>query len=68
LSARRLFLLSVLRPSIEYVSEVWKCNISQASALESIFLKGTKTDLGCSSKTCRVAVGIMRHENISAHN
>ena len=25
LSARRLLLLSVLRPSIEYGSEVWKC-------------------------------------------
>jgi len=30
--------LSVLRPSIEYGSEVWKCNKSQASALESILL------------------------------
>ena len=38
LSARRLLLLSVLRPSIEYGSEVWKCNKSQASALESILL------------------------------
>ena len=26
LSARRLMLLSVLCPSIEYGSEVWKCN------------------------------------------
>ena len=33
-------LLSVLRPSIEYGSEVWKCNKSQASALESILLGG----------------------------
>ena len=38
LSARRLLLLSVLRPSIEleYGSEVWKCNKTQTSALESI--------------------------------
>ena len=34
LSARRLLLLAVLRPSIEYDSEVWKYNNSQASALE----------------------------------
>ena len=27
----RLFLLSVLRPSIEYGSEVWKCNRSQTN-------------------------------------
>ena len=44
LSARRLLLLSVLRPSIEYGSEVWKCNKSQASALESILLGGSKKD------------------------
>ena len=36
LSARRLLLLSVLQPSIEYGSEVWKCNKTQTSALESI--------------------------------
>ena len=35
-------LLSVLRPSIEYGSEVWKCNESQTSALESILLGGAK--------------------------
>ena len=49
-------LLSVLRPSIEYGSEVWKCNKSQASALESILLEGAKKILGCSSKTCNEAV------------
>ena len=42
LSAQRLLLLSVLRPSIEYGSEVWRCNKSQASALESILLGGAK--------------------------
>ena len=55
LSAPRLLLLSVLRPSIEYGSEVWKCNNSQTSALESILLGGAKKILGCSSKTCNEA-------------
>ena len=36
LSARRLLLLSVIRPSIEYGSEVWEGNKSQASSLESV--------------------------------
>ena len=40
LCARRLLLLSVLRPSIEYGSEVWKCNKSQTSDLESILFWG----------------------------
>ena len=46
LSGRRQLLLSVLRPSIEYGSEM-KCNIhvSQASALESILLGGAKRSL-----------------------
>ena len=35
LSARRMLLLSVLRPSLEYGSEVWKINKSQAASLES---------------------------------
>ena len=48
-------LLSVFRRSIEYGSEVWKCNKSQASALESILLGGAKRILGCSSKTCNEA-------------
>ena len=39
LSARRL-LLSVIRPSIEYGSEVWEGNKSQAGSLESIILDG----------------------------
>ena len=52
LSARRLLLLSVLRPSIDYGSEVWKCNKRQASALESILLGEAKTTLGCSTRTC----------------
>ena len=55
LSARRL-LLSVIRPSIEYGSEVWEGNKSQARSLESIILDGAKRILGCSSKTCNEAV------------
>ena len=56
LSARRLLLLSVIRPSIEYESEVWEGNRSQASSLESLILDGAKRILGCSSKTCNEAV------------
>ena len=56
LSARRLLLLSVIRPSIEYGSEVWESNKGQTNALESVVLGGAKNILGCSSKTCNEAV------------
>ena len=56
LSAYRLLLLSVIRPSIEYGSEPWEGNKSQAASLESIILDGAKRILGCSSKTCNEAV------------
>ena len=56
LSARRLLLLSVIRPSIEYGGEVWEGNKSQVDALESIILGGAKRILGCSSKTCNEVV------------
>ena len=56
LSARRLLLLSVLRPSLEYGSEVWEGNKSQAASLESIMLGGAKRVLGCSSKTSNEAI------------
>ena len=56
LSTHRLLLLSVIRPSIEYGSEVWEGNKSQAGSLESIILDGAKRILGCSSKTCNEAV------------
>ena len=56
LSAHRLLLLSVIRPSIEYGSEVWEGNKSQAGSLESIILDGAKWILRCSSKTCNEAV------------
>ena len=56
LSARRMLLLSVLRPSLEYGSEVWEGNKSQAASLESIMLGGAKHVLGCSSKTSNEAI------------
>ena len=56
LSARRLLLLSVVRPTLEYGSEVWEGNKSQTAALESVMLGGAKRILGCSSKTCNEAV------------
>ena len=56
MSARRLLLLSVVRPSLEYGNEVWEGNKSQAAALESVLLGGGKRILGCSSKTCNEAV------------
>ena len=49
LSARRMLLLAVVRPSLEYGNEVWECNKGQANALESIILGGAKKILGCSS-------------------
>ena len=61
LSTRRMLLLSVLRPSIEYGSEMWEGNKSQAGSWESIILVGAKRILGCSSKTCNEAVRGVRH-------
>ena len=37
--------VSVIRPSIEYGSEVWDSNKSQAGSLESIILDGAKSVL-----------------------
>ena len=56
LSARRMLLLSVLRPSLEYASEVWEGNKSPAASLENIMLGGAKRVLGCSSKTSNEAI------------
>ena len=56
LSARRLLLLAVVRPTLEYGSEVWEANKAQAGALESVVLGGAKRILGCSSRTCNEAV------------
>ena len=56
MSARRLLLLSVIRPSIEYRSEVWEGNKSQAGYLESIILDGAKWILGCMHVLLRPAM------------
>ena len=56
LGARRLLLLAVVRPTLEYGSEVWEANKTQAAALESVMLGGAKHILGCSSKTCNEAI------------
>ena len=56
LSAHSLLLLSVIRPSIEYGSEVWEGNKGRTNALESVVLGGAEKVLGCSSKTCNEAV------------
>ena len=48
--ARRLLLVSVLRPTLEYGSEVWACNKRQTAPLESIQLGAAKKTLGCSFK------------------
>ena len=55
-SARDLMLLSVIRLSIEYGSEVWEGNKGQAGSLKSIILDEAKRILGCSSKTCNEVV------------
>ena len=56
LSARRLLLLAVVRPTLEYGSEVWEANKTQAAALESVMLGGAKRFPGCLSRTCNEAV------------
>ena len=37
-----MLLLCVVRPTLEYGSEIWHCNKSQANASESIILGGAK--------------------------
>ena len=56
LTARRLLLTSVIRPTLEYGSEVWEGNKAQAAALELVMIGGAKRILGCSSRTCNEAV------------
>ena len=41
LTARRLLLISVVRPTLEYGSEVWEGNKAQAAALESEVLSAS---------------------------
>ena len=50
------FVLSVVRPTLEYGSGVWEGSKCQTAALESVMLGGAKRILGCSSKTCNEAV------------
>ena len=44
----------VVRPTLEYGSEVWEGN---TAALESVRIGGSKRILGCSSRTCNERVG-----------
>ena len=54
--ARSLLFVSVLRPTLEYGSEVWAGNKQQTASLESIQLGAAKKILGCSCNTCNEAV------------
>ena len=68
LGVRESLLLSVIRPSIVYGSEVWEGNKGQTNAFESVVLGGGKKILGCSSKTCNEAVkGGMDLETLKSH-
>ena len=69
MSAHRLLLLFVIRPSIEYGSDqVWEGIKSQAGSLESIILDGAKRIRGCSSKNCNEAVrGDMDLDTLQSH-
>ena len=49
LSASKLLLLAVVRPTLEYGSEVWEANKAQAATLESVVLGGAKHVLDCLS-------------------
>ena len=55
LTAHRLLLILVVRPTLDYGSEVWEGNKAQAAALESV-MTGAKRNLGCSSRTCNEPV------------
>ena len=48
-----LLLISVVRPILEYVSEMWEGNKAQAAVLE---IGGAKRTLGYSLRTCNEAV------------
>ena len=50
-----MLLLLVLLQSLEYGSEVWEGNKSQAASLENM-LGGAKRVLGCSSKSSNEAI------------
>ena len=46
LSTCRLLLLAVVRPTLEYISQVWEPNETWAAALRSVVLGGLKHILG----------------------
>ena len=46
MSARRLLLLAVVWPTLEYGSERWEANKTQETALESVMLGGVSLFLG----------------------
>ena len=48
-TARRLLLISVVWPTLEYGSDVWEGNKAQAAALESVMIGGAKRILGLDS-------------------
>ena len=56
LYVKRQVILSIVRPSLEYGSEVWRCTTSQSKALDAVFSAACKEILCFSSKTCSEAV------------
>ena len=50
------YFLAVVRPTLEYDSEVREANQTQAAALESVVLGGVDRILDCSSRTCNEAI------------
>ena len=65
--ARRMLLLSVIKPSLEYGNEICDCNKSQAHALESVILGGTRWDV-LLYRTCNEAVrGDMGFVTLRSH-
>ena len=53
---KRQVILSILRPSLEYGSKVWRCTTSQSKALDAVLLAACKKILCCSSKAFSEAV------------
>ena len=51
-----MFLISVVRPSLDYGNEIRDYNKSQANALESVILEGARKISERSSRTCNEAV------------
>ena len=48
--------IAVVRPALDYGSEVWEANKVQAMALESVVLGGAKSILGCLFRTCNESI------------